>query len=248
MVSLVWLAAARVAAAQDNYEIQVYGADLVPVGATMLELHSNYTTSGVAAAPGLQPSLHALHETIELTHGFSEWLEVGFYFFTSTRSGDGLQWVGNHLRPRIAVPASWGWPVGLSLSQEFGYQRRQFSEDTWTWEIRPIIDQRVGRFYWSLNPVLERSFKGPGSSEGFAFSPNAMVSLDLTRRVNLALEYYGAFGPVSDPLPLGQSSQAIYPAVNLDLGPGWEFNAGVGVGLTDATDGMLFKLILGRRL
>lgn len=242
------LLSANPAQAQDNYEIQVYGADLVPVGATMLELHSNYTTSGVLPGPGLQPSEHALHETLEITHGFTDWLEVGFYVFTSTRSGDGFQWVGDHIRPRIAVPARWGWPVGLSLSQEIGYQRTRFSEDTWTWEIRPIIDQQLGPFYWSLNPVLERSFKGPGSSQGFAFSPNAMVSLDLAPRVNVALEYYDGFGPLADPVPLRQSAQAIFPAINLDLGPRWEFNAGVGIGLTDATDGMLFKLILGRRL
>ena len=48
MLAVAWclLAAGRLAA-QDNYEIQVYGAELVPVRATMLELHSNYTTSGV---------------------------------------------------------------------------------------------------------------------------------------------------------------------------------------------------------
>ncbi len=29
-------------AAQDNYEIQVYGAELVPADVTMVELHSNF--------------------------------------------------------------------------------------------------------------------------------------------------------------------------------------------------------------
>ena len=31
------------APAQDNYEIQVYGADTVEPGSTMVELHSNFT-------------------------------------------------------------------------------------------------------------------------------------------------------------------------------------------------------------
>jgi hypothetical protein len=34
------------ALAQGNYEIQVYGADTVPGGNTMFELHSNYTARG----------------------------------------------------------------------------------------------------------------------------------------------------------------------------------------------------------
>lgn len=29
--------------------------------------------------------------------------------------------------------------------------------DTWTREICPIVDQKVGRWYWSLNPMMDRS-------------------------------------------------------------------------------------------
>jgi len=32
--------------------------------------------------------------------------------------------------------------VGLSLSTEIGYQQRSFSTDTWTVEIRPILDKQ----------------------------------------------------------------------------------------------------------
>ena len=41
-----FLLVARVAAAQGNYEIQVYGADTVPPKNLMVELHSSYTVSG----------------------------------------------------------------------------------------------------------------------------------------------------------------------------------------------------------
>jgi hypothetical protein len=241
------LAGSGPAHAQDNYEIQVYGSDLVPRGATMVELHTNYTSraSGSSTA-GVRSSLHALHETLEVTHGFSEWLEVGFYVFTSA-DPRGWQWVGNHVRPRLSVPERWHWPVGVSLSQEIGYQRRAYSPDTWTWEIRPIVDRRFGPAYVSLNPVLDRSLKGPGSGAGFGFSPNAVVSLDVASRITVALEYYGAFGPISDPAPIDQTEQQIFPAVNIDFGPDWEFNAGIGVGLTPATDRLLAKMILGRR-
>ena len=122
------------ARAQDNYEIQVYGASLVPAQRTMVELHSNYTVEGrTGVVDGLLPTEDAFHETVEITHGFTPWLEVGFYVFTSVRDGNGWSWVGDHIRPRIAVPESWHWPVGVSLSTEFGYQRRAFSTDTWTW-------------------------------------------------------------------------------------------------------------------
>ncbi len=235
--------AAHPVEAQDNYEIQVYPAELVPTGVTMLELHSNYTADGLVESQG------AFHETVELTHGFTEWLEVGFYTFTSAggATGNGWEYVGNHLRPRVSIPSHWHWPLGLSLSQEVGYQRNKFAEDTWTWEVRPIIDQQLGRWYWSLNPVLDFALEGANAGTGAAFSPNAQVTFDVTRKVNLALEYYGSFGPISAPPPLSETQQQLFPAVNLDFGPEWEFNAGIGFGLTPATDPLLVKVILGRR-
>ena len=148
--------ARRSCPAQENYEIQVYGAATVPRGVTMFELHSNYTTNGrrFTSAEGELPTYHALHETIEITHGFTDWSELGFYWFMAVPAGQRLQWVGTHIRPRVTAPESWGWPVGVSISQEFGYARRAFSADTWTYELRPIIDKEMGAWYVSINPTL----------------------------------------------------------------------------------------------
>ena len=57
------------ARAQDNYEIQVYGYDLVEPKHTMFELHSNFTIDGSKAmVDGLYPTNHAEHETVEIQH------------------------------------------------------------------------------------------------------------------------------------------------------------------------------------
>jgi len=153
--------------AQDNYEIQVYGSETVPTGKTMVELHSNYTIEGERQiVNGVLPSCHAFHETLEITQGFTPWFETGFYVFSSIQPGAGWQWVGDHLRPRVRVPEEWHWPLGLSLSTEVGYQRRSFSEDTWNWELRPIIDKQWGRWYFAVNPAFEKSLHGSVSLAG----------------------------------------------------------------------------------
>ena len=127
--------------AQDNYEIQVYGSETVAPKRTMVELHSNFTITGSKTfVDGMQPTEHAWHETLEITRGITDWFETGFYVFTSAQTAYGWDWVGDHIRPRVRVPEEWKWPVGVSLSLEFGYQRARFSPDTWTLEIRPIID------------------------------------------------------------------------------------------------------------
>ena len=65
--------------AQDNYEIQVYGAETVAAGRTMVELHSNYTIDGERQTiNGVFPSYHAFHETLEITHGITPWFETGW--------------------------------------------------------------------------------------------------------------------------------------------------------------------------
>ncbi len=198
---LMFLCWASLSHAQDNYEIQVYGADTVAPKTTMVELHSNFTLDGFKAAPGSKyqangtyPTDHAEHETVEITQGLTKWSEVGFYIFTSAREGQGFQWVGDHIRPRVRAPDSWHLPVGLSLSNEIGYQRARFSPDTWTWEIRPIIDKQVGRWYLAFNPALDRSWHGPGIRQGVTFSPNAKAGYDFTKKVNAGIEYYAAYG------------------------------------------------------
>lgn len=87
---LAFLFLPRLAAGQENYEIQVYDSETVPAHHTELELHTNLTVEGTKdALDGLRPTHHSCHETIEITHGFNSWFETAFYIFTSARSGDG---------------------------------------------------------------------------------------------------------------------------------------------------------------
>jgi len=170
--------------AQDNYEIQVYGSETVAPGHTMVELHSNYTIKGNGdTVNGVLPSLHAFHETLEITRGFTSWFETGLYVFSSIQPHHGWEWVGDHIRPRVRVPEGWHWPVGLSLSTELGYQSPSYSEESWTCEIRPIIDKQWGRWYVSLNPTFGVALSGQNSNRGFEFGPSLKLSYDVTKVV-----------------------------------------------------------------
>jgi hypothetical protein len=248
LVALAVGLTATPALGQGNFEIQVYGSEVAAPGQTMIELHSNTAVKGTTRTEdGVVRTQGAAHETLEVTHGFTPWFETGFYLFTSIQPDSGWEWVGDHIRPRFRVPASWQWPVGLSLSNEIGYQRRSFSTDTWTWEIRPIIDQKVGPWYWSFNPAFEKSLKGQNSGAGFSFTPAAKVTYDVTSRVAAGLEYYGDIGPVSNIDPPRKQQHLIFPVIDVDLGPRWEFNLGIGAGLTSSTDRLIIKMILGYR-
>lgn len=234
---------------QDNYEIQVYGSALVNKRATMVELHSNFTFDGQKQLENdVLPTNHVAHETVEITHGFTDWLEVGFYFFNTLGNENRTTYVGSHIRPRVAIPASWQWPVGLSLSAEGGYQKREYSEDDWSLEIRPIIDKTFDScLYISFNPTFDKSLHGVNVNEGFIFSPNLKVSYNITKIIAPGLEYYGSVGRLNSFFPAQQQQHQLFFTVDLDFSAQWEFNCGYGLGFTQSTDNAIFKVILGRR-
>jgi len=237
-----------IATAQDNYEIQVYCSETVAKNATMVELHSNYTFDGTHAEEnGVLPTHNIIHETVEITHGFNGWFETGFYFFNAIGSDGRTTYVGSHIRPRVRVPDSWHWPVGVSLSTEAGYQKPQYSEDDWTLEIRPIIDKTWRNLYVSLNPTFDRSLHGLNVKQGFVFSPNVKASYNFTKLFAFGFEYYGSVGRLNSFFPYQQQQQQLFAAIDLDWSPDWEFNVGYGWGFTQATDNAIFKVILGYR-
>jgi hypothetical protein len=234
--------------AQDNYEIQVYGSETVEPGRTMLELHTNNTLSGSKTTDefGMLPTNHVQHETIEITHGWTPWFETGFYIFNSIGSDGRTAYVGSHIRPRVAAPEDWKWPVGVSLSVEFGFQKSAFDPNTATLEIRPIIDKKIDKVYISFNPTVDQSFKGPDQNKGLIWSPNLKASYDVTKVVALGFEYYGSTGPLLNPDPYREQDHQIFVAGDLNFDPNWEVNFGYGIG-SQTADRSIIKLIIGRR-
>ncbi len=253
VVTALVLCFAGTVQAQDNYEILVFGAETVPPKAVLLEMHSNYTVEG--SKPGADsrfledgtfPTDRAVHETVQVVTGVTKWSEVGLYVFTSARDGQGVQWVGSHIRPAVRAPERWHLPVRLSLSNEFGYQRAQFARNTWTWEIRPVVDRQVGRWYFAVNPTMDRTWHGPGVRQGFTFVPSARTGYDVTRKINVGVEYYAAYGSFRGFDTLHDEHQQVFLATTLKRSK-WEFNFGVGMGATGSTDHLIVKTMVARR-
>jgi len=236
-------------AAQDNYEIQVYGAQTQAKHSTMFELHSNYTFNGLKdTADGVLPANHALHETLEITTGITDNFEIGVYLFTNYTPGSGYQIVGSHIRPRVMAPDSWHLPFGLSLSMEIGYQKPAYCADTWNFEVRPIIDKQWGKFYGAFNPAFGIVLQSQYNSSTPVFEPNIKASYNVFKNGAVGVEYYGSMGPINGFDPLSAQQHALFFSYDMLNNPKWEFNAGAGFGLTSVTDPFVFKIIVGRKV
>ena len=233
--------------AQDNYEIQVYASDLVDQDHTMVELHSNYTINGTKLGQyNMLPSNHLIHETLEITHGFSKWFEIGGYLFTSIGSDGRTGFAGTHIRPRFAIPEEYNLPIGISLSTEFGYQRFPFFDRQWLAELRPIFDKKINKFYFAINLTVDLSLD-KNQSDGLLFNPCFKSSFEVSQKVDLGVEYYGGLGAFKQFDPIQSQKHSIFGAFDWNFNPDWEFNTGIGYGLTSGTDKWIVKFILGRR-
>jgi hypothetical protein len=236
-------------AAQNNYEIQVYGSATQATGSTMFELHSNYTFNGsTKTVDGVLPSNHSLHETVEITTGITDIFETGVYLFMNYTPGYGYQIVGAHVRPRVMAPDKWKLPVGLSLSMEIGYQKPAYSNDTWSLEIRPIIDKQWGNLYISFNPTFGISLQSRYNSSVPTFEPNVKLSYAIFKNAAFGIEYYGDLGPVNQFDQGKEQNHALFIAYDMLNNAKWELNIGAGFGLTPATDPFVFKIITGRKI
>jgi hypothetical protein len=260
-VALLYPACAR---AQGGYEIQVYPSETMTPKTLLVELHSNFTVDGSTEAEfGLYPTQHQEHETIELTEGINDWFEVGFYIFTAEQNGRGVQWVGDHIRPRVRIPPKWHWPVGVSLSTEFGYARAAYSNPTWSLQLMPIVDQTVGRWYWSVNttmvwnihvvpppvdftPIEKQTYYRDVAPRGVTFGPAATLTYAPSKYFNFGVEYYAYYGQLGNFVSLHNQEQQVFPVVNLFVSPKWEINFGAGWGATAGTDHLVVKCIIGR--
>lgn len=245
----IFLFVQKLSLAQENYEIQVYGSQTQPKGSTIIELHSNITLKGEKnIIDNVLPSNHSIHETLEITQGIGNIFEIGAYLFTNYTPGYGYKIIGTHIRPRIMAPAEWKLPVGLSLSTEIGFQKKEYSSEIWSMEIRPIIDKQWHKLYVSFNPTFDIALKSSSRNSVPAFEPNVKISYTAFSQLALGIEYYGEFGAINAFENLSSQVHAIFAAADLSNNSKWELNAGAGCGLTPASDGFIFKIIIGRKI
>jgi hypothetical protein len=108
--------------------------------------------------------------------------------------------------------------------------------------LRPIIGIRDIGWEFIVNPIVDLSFGGPGSS---AFAPAARLAHNLAGDFWLGLEYYSAYSPIGAIPAPDQQQHTLFAVTDFkvfDL----EVNLGMGFGLTGGSDALVTKIIIGK--
>ena len=234
------------AAAQTD-EIQVYDAEIAAPGAVTLDWHNNYTPNGArlpAYAGGLVPN-HTLNGVTEWAYGVRPWFEAGLYLPLYSVTGSGaVLYNGFKLRTLFVSPDAANRTVFYGANFEFSFNTGHWDPRRYTSEIRPIIGAHLGRFDLVFNPIVDNSYTGVSHLE---FVPATRLAMKVGAGSKVALEEYDDFGEVSHFLPANRQIHQLYFVVEHDFG-GFVVEAGIGAGLTSATDHRVLKLIIMKEL
>jgi len=228
-------------------EIQVYDGGLAAPGTFNLTVHNNVTPKGQTAPAfgGAVVADRSWNGVPEWAYGVTRWFEAGLYMPLYSRdkhSGWGLD--GFKLRTLFAVPDADDRRFFYGANFEFSYNARRWDQKRFTSEIRPIVGWHLKPFDVIVNPIVDTAYDGFGNLE---FVPATRVAFNASPQWALAAEEYDDFGPVHGFLPRHEQAHQLYGVVNRTGGP-FDIEAGIGFGLTGASDRLTLKLILSRDL
>jgi len=227
-------------------EIQVYDGAIAEPGVFNLTWHNNFTPKGLKTPgfPGGLVNNRNLNGVTEWAYGVTDWFEAGLYLPLYSHD-ETLGWKldGFKLRTLFAVPHAEDRRFFYGANFEFSVNADHWDEKRFTSEVRPIVGWHLSRFDVIVNPIVDTSYDGLDNLE---FVPATRIAYNPSSHWAVAVEEYADFGKVSDFESYNNQSHQVFGVIDY-AGP-FEFEAGVGFGLTDASDGLTFKVIIARDL
>ncbi len=240
---------ASIASAQTD-EIQVYDATHADPGVFNLTLHDNFTPSGLTtpAFGGAVVSDKSWNGVPEWAYGVTDWLEAGLYlplYSVGTQDGRRRALInGAKLRLLFTVPHAGDRRFFYGVNFEFSFNARHWDPSRFTSEVRPIVGWRVGRLDVIVNPILDTAYT---SLRDVEFSPCARVAYNASKATAIAVEEYAGFGPLRRFFPGGKQSHQLFAVLDRTTRFA-DVEAGIGFGLTGASDHVTLKIMFSRDL
>ncbi len=227
-------------------EIQVYMDEMDAPGQWGLDMHVNDVSSSGSNVlyPGQLPAAHLFRVTPEWSYGLTPYLELGAYWLTAdSPANGGWQWLGEKARIKFIAPKAAGqtWFWGANL--EVGKTSSLMDINPWNGELKLILGDRPGNWEFATNLNFDRALEGPDIQP-------TMVELDdrISYRVSpdwrIGAEAYNQLGSVNVPAPLADYSEMLYMVADTSWHH-WDFNLGLGHGLTAVSDHWVAKMIIG---
>jgi len=238
-------------------EIQVYDAAIAGQGKFNLMLHNNFTPIGrrTPAFPGAVESDGALVGVAEWAYGVAPWMEQGLYLpLYSFSKNDGATFNGFKIRELFVKPHAEDQTFFYGVNFEFSVNQKQWDPRHYTSEVRPIIGWHFKPPSGSnrkqidliVNPIVDTSYTGGLKSLDFA--PSERVAYNVSETWAFAVEQYSDYGQFRNIYAAHEQWQQLWAVTDRKSEKGINIEAGIGFGLTGASDKVTLKLMLSRDL
>jgi len=245
---LVGLLAAAIsgAALAAPEEIQVYIDDLTAPGSFGTDVHNNYVVSGSPTPdyPGGEAPEHLYRLTPEFYYGATDTLELGLYLLTTTQPGRDPMFDGPKVRLKFIAPHDENAGAFWGANLEIGKTSLRVSEQPWGTELKGIWGYRTEPWLLAVNTNFDwestRAFGGP-----VALDVDTKLAYRTAAGYQVGFESYNELGPLNGLGQLNRRSETLYGVIDTDLGKSLDLDAGIGRGLTTASDRWVVKFIVG---
>ena len=228
-------------------EIQVYDGSIAAPGVLNLTLHNNFTPDGRKTPdfPGAVVSDKSLNGVSEWAYGVADWFEAGLYLpLYSIDKYQGPKLDGGKLRALFVAPHNDKRTFLYGVNFELSVNAKQWDQKRFTSEMRPIVGWHLHPVDIILNPILDTSYNG---FRNLDFAPSERVAYHFSKMWAVAAEEYADYGPLHRFQSPNARTHELYGVVDR-ASKIVNVEAGVGFGLTSASDKLTLKLILSRDL
>jgi hypothetical protein len=244
----LFMAASAAAFAQTD-EIQVYDAEIEPVGIFNVMVHNNFTPIGreVPEYPGAIIANHSDNGAVEWAYGVKPWMEQGLYLpvYSAYSEGRGGSLNGFKIRELFVRPNAAEHEFFYGMNFEFSVNYTYWEQQRITSEIRPIIGTHLGRFDLIYNPIVDTNYRG--GLGGLQFNPAGRIAYNVNEKWAVAFEEYDGFGTFNQILKANDQFHEVWAVMDHNSKI-VDIETGVGVGVTDGADKLTLKLMLSRDL
>jgi hypothetical protein len=177
--------------------------------------------------------------------GLTRWWELGVYLQSSLEGDGSYHYAGIKLRTKFILARPPHDRLRLGLNIEVGRLPAAYDADRWGAEVRPIVGWSAagGRLFFAANPNLD--FSLAGSDGRPSFEPALTALLVFEGLLSFGIEHYAGYGRPFDWAPLSRQEHYLYQVVNVLAWGRLDLNAGIGQGLTAASNDFVAKVILG---
>lgn len=248
LIVLAILAAAPLVTFGQTDEIQVYDGSIAAPGKFNLTWHNNFTPDGLKTPTfpgGIIPD-RSFNGVTEWAYGVTDWLEAGLYLplYSISKNHDATI-NGGKLRLLFAAPHATDRIFFYAVNFEFSYNAAYWDPRRFTSEIRPIFGVHLHPVDIIVNPILDNSYLG--GFKGLDFAPAARIAYNFSPKFALAVEEYSDVGTLRDFDSKDRQSHEIWGVFDRSTKLA-NIEAGVGFGVTPASDKVTLKLMLSRDL